>query len=158
MLRAARPLQSLQLGHGEVEDAPVEEQDCTEYLVLGGGGDPAFDREVIEEGRDPGGGELAWMAAVETDKCTAPEEICFLRAGGVVQAAEGTPRGVDEGHAEGPRASGLVGVPRRYRRERGGSCVASEERWHRDCARSPLSKMGIDTRCRSPVIREYGRR
>ena len=49
VMRAAGPLETDEGGHGEVEDAAVEEDGCAEGLVLGGGGEVAFDGEIVEE-------------------------------------------------------------------------------------------------------------
>ena len=101
MRRAVSAFEAVKVGHGDLEDALVEEEDAAEGLVLGGGGDVALHGEIVEERRDLGRAELPRVAAaVERDEGTDPVDVRFLGAGGVVQAAEGGVDGLGQGHEE----------------------------------------------------------
>ncbi len=92
------PIEPFQRRKLQLEDAAVKEEDGAERLVLGGGRGGALDREVVEEGRELGGFEVARMAApMEEDERPDPVEVGLLGARGVVEAAKGGARGFDEG-------------------------------------------------------------
>jgi hypothetical protein len=98
VLGALGPLEGVELGHVEVKDALVEEEEGAEGLVLGGGRGAAVDGEVGEEGGDLGGAEGTRVATfVEADEVADTVEVCRFGAGGIVVAAEGGAGGLDEG-------------------------------------------------------------
>jgi hypothetical protein len=91
------------------QDGPEEEQDCAEGLVLGGGGDLAFDGEVREESADVGGAEVAWeAAAVEENEAADPAEVADFGAEGVVFPAKDEARLFENSGSEGVHGNPLV--------------------------------------------------
>lgn len=72
-----------------VEDLAVEEEDCAEGLVLGGGGDISFHSEVGQEGLDFWGTHIGGMAfVVEEDEAAHPVHVGLFGAVGVVFESE----------------------------------------------------------------------
>jgi hypothetical protein len=101
------PLEADQRGDVEPEDAPVQEDKGAEGLVLGGGRRVPLDGEVVEEGGDVGGAELARVAAiVEGDVGADPVDVRLLGARRIVQAADGRGDGFEQRHAGGLGADG----------------------------------------------------
>jgi hypothetical protein len=103
----------------ELEHLAVEEHQRAEGLVLRRGRGATADREVVEEGRDLWGAELAGVTAlVEADELARPVDVRLLRARGVVEAAEGVLQGFDERHGKTPgarwgkRARGVIEAAR----------------------------------------------
>jgi hypothetical protein len=99
VLGALGALEAVEVGHGEVEDPAVQEEEGAEGLVLRGRGGAPLDGEMIEESGDLGSAEGAGMvAAAEGDEGADPVEVGLLGAGRIVEAAEGRADGFDEGH------------------------------------------------------------
>lgn len=94
VVRAAGSNEVVQRRDGQVEDPPVKEDDRTECLVVGGGGEVALGGEMIEKSSDLGAAERSGVAAaVEGEEGPDPVGVGFLGAGREVKAPEG---GVDE--------------------------------------------------------------
>ncbi len=80
-----------------VEDFAVEEEDGTEGLVLGQGGDVSFAGQVGEEGSDFRGVHFGGVAfVVEEDEAAHPVDVGFFGAVGVVFDAQGVAELVEE--------------------------------------------------------------
>ena len=84
----------------DVEDLAGEEDEGVECLLLGGDGDVAFEREIIEVSGDGGragsGGVLCEFLEAEADETGGPVDIGFLGGDGEVLEADGAAEGVDE--------------------------------------------------------------
>ena len=103
MVGAPGALQALQIGHLQTEDAPVQEDEGAEGLVLRGGREPALHGEVVQEAGCLRWAHVPWVAAsVETDERVDPVEIGFFSARRVVKAADGGLHGLNEGHGDAP--------------------------------------------------------
>lgn len=97
VLRTAGALEAVQLGHGKIEDAAIEEEHGAESLVLGGRRRVSLHRKVVEKGGDIGAAELARVPAfVEGDEDADPVEVGLLGARGIVEAADGGLHGLDK--------------------------------------------------------------
>lgn len=71
------------------EHLTVEEEEGSEGLILGGGGDASLDGEVGEEGLDFWGAHLAGVAfVVEEDEAFDPGDIGLLGTDGIVLTAD----------------------------------------------------------------------
>jgi hypothetical protein len=158
VVRPAGPLQVEELRHVETENAAVEEDESAEGLILRRSRDPALDGERIEERGDLGGAKGARVSAtLEGNERARPVNIGFLGAGGVMEAADGLPDGLDEGpglrfggprqgardHWRGGDGEGGVGLVKDHRPGTGASCQVetifvekdAKRRWHGRCER-----------------------
>jgi hypothetical protein len=98
---AKEALHAFQGAHFQVEDTPVQEDEGTEGLVLGGGRDPALQGEGGQEAALLGRAFFPGVAAsVEKDERGEPVEVGFFGARAGVQAAEGGPHGIHEDHGD----------------------------------------------------------
>lgn len=106
VLGALRALEVVERGHLDVEHLAVEEDQGAEALVLRGRRDAATHREVVEEGSDLGGAQLARVApVVKADELAHPAEVGLLGARGVVKAADRDRDGFEEGHGGSPKGA-----------------------------------------------------
>jgi hypothetical protein len=72
-------LQAFQGGHLQLEDAPVQEDEGAEGLVLGGGRDAVLHGEVVQEcGRLRRAHSPGVVACVETDEQRVLEHCCVI--------------------------------------------------------------------------------
>jgi len=80
-----------------VEDFAVEEENGTEGLVLGGGGDVPFHGQVGQEGLDFGGAHLGGVAfAAEEDEAAHPVHVGLFGAVGIMLEPEDFPELVQQ--------------------------------------------------------------
>src|SRR5262249_7759517 len=91
----------------EPEHVAVEEEEGGERLVLGAGGDAAFEGEVAEELFDLGGAEVAGVSPAvgglgEAGGLLDPAEVALLGAQGEVLDTEDLARLVEELHERSP--------------------------------------------------------
>jgi hypothetical protein len=141
VVRPARSLKTHELGHRELEDVTVQEEDGAESLVLRGGRDVALASEIVEECGDLGGAQVAGMATrVKADEGADPVEVRLLGARPPSCRRRRLPEMASRRVMARPGLGWRAGMgrgPWRYRRERDSSCADFVEGqrggWHESC-------------------------
>lgn len=116
VIGAACALEAIEVGHGNLEDTPVEKDHGAEDLILRGCRRSTFHREVVEEGGDLSSPHLSRVtASMEGYELPDSMHIRLLRARRVVQASDARTEPVDQRHGEDPwvaRSGDSLGCPR----------------------------------------------
>ena len=81
-------LDGIEPGEWRGKDITVEEEDGGQRLILGGGGDVAVARQVLEKASDLLSAHLSWVTkGVKDDELADPGDVCSLGAVAVVADA-----------------------------------------------------------------------
>jgi len=90
--RALRAIEAVQPGERLRHDLAIQEQECSQGLILGRGCHPPVAGEMVEKRRDLRLAQIERMTlAVKKDEALDPVNVAFLSAGAEVLAPDGIP-------------------------------------------------------------------